>query len=230
LSASSQHGGRPAHEVRWCMDSHGSASARQFATVTDEPAGGESLRAFRRKASSELEAIVESQSKDIPVSPAQVAASFQSIAQEVASCPSAEGKSDADSIQTETQAVVEVLDDLLRNRAERAKLSNQRSDLLAVGYQNMVGENKEFGALILCAIAGIFAVSLHPIFFSIFGIAYWLYRRSTAQVRKQRAAVEELEGILEQIKELEEKEAQQITGLSIKAKAWSCGDPVSATE
>lgn len=106
---------------------------------------------------------------------------------------------------------------------ERTKLRATRADILAVGFQTTGAENQEFASLIVCATAGIFAVSIHWGFFSIWLVAYLLYRRSTKQVREQRAAVDDLQGLMERLRQVEEAEEERRAALRTLSEAWSAG-------
>lgn len=108
---------------------------------------------------------------------------------------------------------------------ERNKLQAQRADCLAVGFQSQGAENMEFGSLVVCAIAEIFAVSIHYGFFAIFGLAYMMYRRSTKATRIQRASTDELQGILDRLRELDELEAERWAAVRAYGEAWQAGLP-----
>ncbi|OLQ11170.1 hypothetical protein AK812_SmicGene5023 [Symbiodinium microadriaticum] len=99
----------------------------------------------------------------------------------------------------------------------------QRADCLAVGFQNPNAENQEFASMIVCATAGIFAVSIHYIFFSVFALGYYVYRRSTRATRRQHAALEDLQEITDRLKELEKLETERLSSLRSSIKAWQEG-------
>lgn len=108
---------------------------------------------------------------------------------------------------------------------ERQSLKKARADILAVGFQTTHSENQEFASLIVCATAGIFAVSIHYVFFSIWFFAYMLYRRSTKQTRVQRAAVDDLQGLVERLRQVDEAEQERRAALKMLATAWADGRP-----
>eukprot|EP00812_Abedinium_dasypus_P006416 NODE_1810_length_1058_cov_288.389831.p1 GENE.NODE_1810_length_1058_cov_288.389831~~NODE_1810_length_1058_cov_288.389831.p1 ORF type:complete len:277 (-),score=67.29 NODE_1810_length_1058_cov_288.389831:212-934(-) len=108
-------------------------------------------------------------------------------------------------------------------RRERRHLEEMRADLLAVGFQSSSTENLEFGALVICAAAGIFAVTIHYNFFAIFAVSFLLYRKSTASVRKQHAALDDLDGLIERLREVKDLEQKAIAALRRRAEEWSEG-------
>ena len=73
--------------------------------------------------------------------------------------------------------IIPLLAELEDSRREYRQLKIERADHLAVGYQDSVSENQEFASLVVCATAGIFAVSVHYVFFFVMGFAYTMYRR-----------------------------------------------------
>lgn len=115
---------------------------------------------------------------------------------------------------------VSTITDLENLRHERTQLRQARADNLAVGYQGMSGENQEFGALIVCATAGIFGVSIHYSFFAIFFASYYIYRRATAATREQRAAGDELTAIMARLRELEALDEERVKVLQSIVEAW----------
>lgn len=121
------------------------------------------------------------------------------------------------------EEAIALADALAEGRRERGRLRAERADILAVGFQTTTAENQEFASLVVCATAGIFAVSVHWSFFSVFGVSYALYRRSTKEVRKQRAAVEHLEGVIARLKALDQEEAERLEALRARARAWDAG-------
>lgn len=126
-------------------------------------------------------------------------------------------------LQQETDAVLAIVSPIEEGHRERQKLKAARADILAVGFQTTGAENQEFASLIVCATAGIFAVSIHWGFFSIWAIAYMLYRRSTKQTRTQRAASDDLQGLVARLREVEEADREHRAALKARAEAWSAG-------
>lgn len=122
--------------------------------------------------------------------------------------------------KVETLAIVSELEETLK---EVRKLRAEKADILAVGFQTTGSENQEFAALIVCATAGIFAVSLHFSFFAIWAIAYLLYKRATRQIRTQRAASDDLGEIVERLRVHEDIEEQLRSRLRAHAAAWAAG-------
>eukprot|EP00929_Paragymnodinium_shiwhaense_P076893 TRINITY_DN39584_c0_g1_i1.p1 TRINITY_DN39584_c0_g1~~TRINITY_DN39584_c0_g1_i1.p1 ORF type:complete len:247 (-),score=57.79 TRINITY_DN39584_c0_g1_i1:93-833(-) len=125
----------------------------------------------------------------------------------------------------ETVKAFAEIDDM---RQERKYLKSRRADLLAVGFQTHSSENAEFGSLVVCAAAGIFAVSLHYAFFSLFGVAYLVYRKATSQRRMQREATDELDHIVDRLYELDELEAAKWVSFQARADAWQVGQALKA--
>lgn len=129
-------------------------------------------------------------------------------------------------LEQETQQALVLVSELEGYHKERTRLKEKRADLLAVGFQTTGAENQEFASLVVCASAGIFAVSIHWGFFSIFAVSYALYRRSTVAVRKQRKATDDLQDTVDRLKELVELEAERISSLRAHAEAWAQGNAV----
>jgi len=119
-----------------------------------------------------------------------------------------------------SQEAITLARDIEEGRRERTRLRADRADILAVGFQTTGAENQEFASLVVCATAGVFAVSIHWGFFSIFAVAYALYRRSTRAIQKQRAAVDSLQDIVDRLKELDRVEAEKQAALQGLAAAW----------
>jgi len=128
-------------------------------------------------------------------------------------------------VNHEVEQGVAILDGIYELRRERKMLGNERGDLLAVGFQDQAAENREFGALVVCAVAGIFAVSIHYAFFSIFGLSYLLYRNATKAVRRQRAATDDLQQVIDRMKDTEKEEAERWQTMLLLAEAWKLGQP-----
>lgn len=112
-------------------------------------------------------------------------------------------------------------------RQEHKQLRTRRADLLAVGYQDQVGENQEYAALAVCAIAGIFAVSISYVFFIAWGLSYFLYRRATVKLRAKHEATAKLQDTLDRIREVDEEVSQYRADLHTLAMAWQTGDRAS---
>jgi len=123
----------------------------------------------------------------------------------------------------EAEEAVAMATGLAETRRELADLRRARADKLAVGFQTAGKENQEYCALVVAAAAGIFGVSVHYGFLSIFAVAFLIYRRATSVVRKQRAAMDELQDILDRIPDLEQAEAQRLEVLRARAALWSGG-------
>mmetsp|Transcript_127534 Transcript_127534/g.284474 ORF Transcript_127534/g.284474 Transcript_127534/m.284474 type:complete len:239 (-) Transcript_127534:54-770(-) len=196
-------------------------------STTSPAADVEVLERFRRRAGPELAAATSSS-----VSAAQLGASLRQAAEEELGAPlaaeaPAEEQSEAVPLPRrlaleaqEAEALVASLEEL---RRERATLKAERADILAIGFQTTGAENQEFASLVVCATAGIFAVSIHWGFFSIFAVSYAIYRRSTVEVRKQRAAVDDLQEIVDRLREVQTEEAAQLASLQARAAAWAEG-------
>jgi len=131
----------------------------------------------------------------------------------------------AKEVEQEAEYAVADVITLEELRAERPQLLRQRADLLQVSFQSQTAENQEFGALVICATAGIFAVSLHYGFFSVFIVAYWLYRRATADMRRQQYACDDLADVLARLKEINVLEAEALAAICRRASAWRDGRP-----
>lgn len=108
---------------------------------------------------------------------------------------------------------------------ERKELRTRRADLLTVGYQDQVGENMEYAALAICAIAGIFAVSIHYAFFVAWGASYYVYRRATRKLRAKHDATAELQDTLERLRIVDEELSEYRADLHSLAVAWKSGNP-----
>ena len=63
---------------------------------------------------------------------------------------------------------------------------------------------QEFASLIVCAVAGLFAVSIHYGFFVVWLAGYLVYRRATRATRRQRSAMEDLESITGRLREAQQ--------------------------
>jgi len=124
-----------------------------------------------------------------------------------------------------TKILTEV-DDL---RKERRQLENERADALVTPFQNSTGENMEFGSLVVCAAAGIFACTIHYYFFSIFGLAFYFYRRATKAVREQHEALARLDEILEYIQEINAEEKKHMDTLFAQGKTWAHGSVAASS-
>merc|ERR1711974_293511 len=98
---------------------------------------------------------------------------------------------------------------------EEKQLRVRRADLLAVGYQDQVGENQEYAALAVCTIAGIFAVSIHYAFFIAWALSYYIYRRATKQIRVKDNATAELQDTIERLRTVDEEMSQYRSDLRI---------------
>lgn len=126
-------------------------------------------------------------------------------------------------IEEETKNPLSIATELEEFHRERQSLKAEKADLLAVGFQTTTSENQEFASLIVCATAGIFAVSIHFSFFGIWLFAYLLYRRSTKQTRIQRAAVDDLQGLVDRLRQVEEAEQERRVALRALGGAWAAG-------
>jgi len=127
----------------------------------------------------------------------------------------------------DTAEVVAVLREIENSHLERSSLKKRRATYLAESFQSSQAENKEFASLVVCATAGIFAVSVHFAFFSIFAVSYAIYRSSTKQVRIQRNSVTLLQEALDELRELERADVERIEALRAKAAAWVSGERVA---
>jgi len=182
------------------------------------------LLAFRRRAGQELGLALSGAPEALV--PARVDAALRDIVEEESRVPSGEvGKESAcrAAMDEERQQAMTLLNELQEHRRERTRLKMKRADLLAVGFQSSSQENKEFAALVVCAAAGIFAVSIHWAFFSIWGIAYIIYRRSTEMVRTQRTATDNLQETLDALKALQTEDDKKVAALRARASSWSTG-------
>lgn len=126
-------------------------------------------------------------------------------------------------IEEESKGPLAIATELEEHHRTKRLLKAERADILAIGFQTTHSENQEFASLIVCATAGIFAVSIHFSFFSIWLLAYMLYRRSTKQTRVQRAAVDDLEGLVHRLRQVEEADRERRAALKAVAEAWSAG-------
>eukprot|EP00405_Crypthecodinium_cohnii_P010479 CAMPEP_0206426274 /NCGR_PEP_ID=MMETSP0324_2-20121206/4277_1 /ASSEMBLY_ACC=CAM_ASM_000836 /TAXON_ID=2866 /ORGANISM="Crypthecodinium cohnii, Strain Seligo" /LENGTH=216 /DNA_ID=CAMNT_0053891191 /DNA_START=186 /DNA_END=836 /DNA_ORIENTATION=- len=206
------------------------AAASDAAAPPTEPAkkivlAGKDLSAlegFRKRGAPEVAAMASAGPGGISVEGLQRALRIQADAE-------LESNSDVDvegvkaAIIAETVDVVEKLKDLQATLAEQSELEKEKADVLAVGFQRTGAENQEFAALVICATAGIFAVSLHAGFFVIWLFAYALYKRSTRQIREQRAASSDLGELVARLHELESSENELRDSLKKVAKAWAEG-------
>eukprot|EP00928_Gymnodinium_smaydae_P043842 TRINITY_DN29300_c0_g1_i1.p2 TRINITY_DN29300_c0_g1~~TRINITY_DN29300_c0_g1_i1.p2 ORF type:complete len:282 (+),score=74.75 TRINITY_DN29300_c0_g1_i1:71-916(+) len=196
----------------FCAQASAESAAAQGGAET-KVSGEEALLQFRKRASAELagaEATVGA--------PAEVAARLRAMADEESS-----GATSSSPIAAELEGALTSLDALGALRREQKDLRAKRADLLAVGFQSQSAENQEFAALVVCATAGIFAVSIHYGFFVIWGFAYMVYRKATQQTRIQRASSDDLQGIVERLRELDALEATQRSQLQALAEAWRQG-------
>lgn len=180
------------------------------------------LDRFRRRAADELVPFTaDSTFSGSTPSASQVRVSLQEVAKDelgdTTDC--------AKEVEQEAEHAVADVTALEELRAERPKLRASRADLLQVSFQSQAAENQEFGALVICATAGIFAVSLHYGFFSIFIVAYWLYRRATQDMRRQQLAVDDLADVIARMKEINGLEAEALAIIRGRASAWRDGRP-----
>lgn len=125
-------------------------------------------------------------------------------------------------MEEESKSPLAIAAEIEEHHRTKRSLKDERADILAIGFQTTHAENQEFASLIVCATAGIFAVSIHYVFFSIWLLAYLLYRRATKQTRIQRAATDDLEGLVGRLRQVEEVDREQRAALKAIAEAW-CG-------
>ncbi len=71
-------------------------------------------------------------------------------------------------------------------------LQKRRTELQSVPFQSRWEAGAELGSIVLAAAAGGLSASLHFSFLTLFGVAFWAYRRSTASIRRRQAAQLEL--------------------------------------
>jgi hypothetical protein len=72
-----------------------------------------------------------------------------------------------------------------------------RLQLSSLPTQSTGESTAEIGSIILCAAAGALSASLHYGFLSLFGLAFWLNRKSTASIRRRQEATVQL-GLINQ--------------------------------
>jgi len=125
---------------------------------------------------------------------------------------------------------VSMLSKVEESQLEQHRLKMKRADLLAVGFQSSGAENQEFASLVMCATAGIFAVSVHYGFFGAFAFSYWLYRGSTKAVRIQRNSAEVLQETIDRMRELEQDNVEHLAALRLRAAAWAGGGSEADTQ
>ncbi|CAE8722252.1 unnamed protein product, partial [Polarella glacialis] len=189
----------------------------------------EATEAFRRRAAPELTAAAHAAGTGANTETRVAGPHLRELLNEAAE---EEGRAFSDSqaslefvssLAKDTEELVTLVSELEAHRRERQTLKVARADCLAVGFQNPNAENQEFAALIVCATAGIFAVSIHFSFFSLFGLGYYVYRRSTRTVRKQHAASDDLGEITERLREVETLSSTHLAIIIARAEAWKEG-------
>ncbi len=72
------------------------------------------------------------------------------------------------------------------------QLHVRRTELQSMPFQSRWEAGAELGSIVLCAAGGGLSVSLHFSFLSLFGVAFLIYRRSTASIRRRQEAQTEL--------------------------------------
>ncbi len=109
----------------------------------------------------------------------------------------------------------------LEATAELQRLQKRRAELQGLPFQSRWESAAELSSIVLCAVAGGLSASLHFAFLSLFGVAIYVYRRSTAAIRKRQAAQVELAELnariraaAEALRDVEERLKTQATSVS----------------
>ncbi len=84
------------------------------------------------------------------------------------------------------------IEHLLKSTAELHRLHKRKIELQSMPFQSRWEAGAELGSIVLCAAAGGLSASLHYTFLSLFGVAFLIYRKSTASIRARQAAQIEL--------------------------------------
>ncbi|CAK9071286.1 unnamed protein product [Durusdinium trenchii] len=191
------------------------AGRSMFSTLSSSQLAA--VQAFRHRALPDVTAALEGPG----TGSVRLGETLRSIAcEEVADLSEDVSKEAAAQCEQEASEVLQALADLEEHRKERRRLQANRADILAMGFQNINEENQEFASLIVCATAGIFAVSIHYAFFVLWFAGYLIYRRSTRSVRRQHTALENLEDITDRLKELDALESKRLEDLQARLQAW----------
>ncbi len=104
-------------------------------------------------------------------------------------------------LQVKDEMSKQKVSDLLTTTAELHKLHKRKIELQSVPFQTRWEAGAELGSIVLCAAAGGLSASLHYTFLSLFGVAFWVYRRSTASIRARQAAHDELQEVNKAVKQ-----------------------------
>ena len=182
------------------------------------------VQGFRRRAVVDLTTALETSSgTGVPV---QLGEKLRTIASEEVTTALGETSSSQASVHCEQEAteVLDMLSVLEEFRKEKRQLQARRADLLAIGFQNSNEENQEFTSLIVCAVGGLFAVSIHYVFFVLWLAGYMVYRRSTRSVRQHYAAMDTLQDVTDRLKELEALESKRVAEMRSRLEAWRKGE------
>eukprot|EP00397_Hematodinium_sp_SG-2012_P068444 GEMP01111169.1.p1 GENE.GEMP01111169.1~~GEMP01111169.1.p1 ORF type:complete len:167 (+),score=25.57 GEMP01111169.1:173-673(+) len=109
-----------------------------------------------------------------------------------------------------------------------SNMKAERSRLLSKSFQSQAAENIEFFTLVLCAFSGALGVSVHPIFLSLYGVSYIIYKRTTnATIVREKAlqSAEEMEVTLREKHVALQEFQKQWTELRMKHNLPEVPDP-----
>ena len=98
----------------------------------------------------------------------------------------------AEAADPQTVGLSHRIQHLLASTDKLQQLNMRRTQLQSMPFQSKWEAGAELGSIVLCAAAGGLSASLHYAFLSLFGVAFWVYRRSTATIRRRQAAQVEL--------------------------------------
>eukprot|EP00933_Yihiella_yeosuensis_P050523 TRINITY_DN4832_c0_g1_i1.p1 TRINITY_DN4832_c0_g1~~TRINITY_DN4832_c0_g1_i1.p1 ORF type:complete len:234 (-),score=52.52 TRINITY_DN4832_c0_g1_i1:197-898(-) len=222
---------------------HNGVSARNFAPLFHSryfcaPSPEKAAEAFRKRAAPEIVNAIAAagagavRNDSAPVVGPKLGQTLQTVAEEEVEASFGVSNKDASteariacaaSLAKEGEEVSKLLTDLEAARIEKKILVKARADALAIGFQNPQAENQEFASLIVCATAGIFAVSIHYVFFGLFAVGYYVYRKSTRAVREQRQSAQDLSEILAELRKVEDQEKELVLVLNTRAEVWREG-------